>query len=266
MSSTNHHTDRQTRLPNELIEHILSMLWTSTLSVQDQRTLLTSIPLVSHNWNTSFRVVQRLFPAPKELHIVSQRQAFDFVRLLRKASSQDLRPKSKPKFNPTHNPCLNEIESISIIVSSPRIVPFDPHTFPKSPPMSAALSELLLGLSHYSHRVPALRMLRIDFWNIPLEEAIDYSQLRYWPSWVKEVQFRFGVEEGTEGGLRGGVELKRCGGGSEGFGYGYASQLDEALRHAVSGVRKVTLVDATRDAVMHVFGLFRNARMIILGA
>lgn len=206
----------QTRLPTELVELILSTLWTSILSVQDHRALLTTLPLVSHAWNTSFQTIQHLYATPKELHIISQRHAIHFINLLlRNQGSDFLRSIS------SNTPSLNEIESISMIIPAPRITPFDPHTFPRSPPMCIALSELLLALSDYRHRLPALRRMRIDFWNVPLDAALGYAQLRYWPSWLREVQLGFGFEASTEEGFRGGAELKRCGGSGEvGYGYG----------------------------------------------
>ena len=263
-------TTVQTRLPIELIELILSVLWSSTLSVQIRRALLTNLPLVSRTWNSSFKIVQRLFPTPKELHIISQQHALDFIRLLRKSSQQKgptFRTKSQVSSNSTsiHSSTLHEIESISIVIPGDSSQwEYDPQTFPRSSPMST-LSKLLRALGDCSYRLPALRILRVDFWNVPLEEAVEYAQFRHWPEGLGEVQLRIGCDEENLGGLssgfRGGVALKRCGRGN-GYAYGYVHEWDEKLRWVLRGVRNVMLVDASEDVLMRVSTAFRNAKIV----
>ena len=130
--------------------------------------------------------------------------------------------------------------------------------------MSAALSELLRALAECSHRLHALRILQVDFRNVPLEEAVSYAQLRHWPEGLREVQLNIEGDEGDLGGsriiFRGGAALKRCGRGDLG-GYGYVRELDESLKTVLCGVRNVTLVDASEDVLMHVSGTFRNAKI-----
>jgi hypothetical protein len=114
-------------------------------------------------------------------------------------------------------------------------------------------------------------MLRVDFWNVPVDEAVGYAQLRFWPDWIREVQFNFGVEDGTEeeGGLRGGAELKRCGGRGAGAGgdvdvdgYGYCRQLSEMSRSVLGDVKNVRLVNAGEEVVMYMKEVFLGVKVV----
>ena len=110
--------------------------------------------------------------------------------------------------------------------------------------------------SESSYRLPAQRILRVDFWNVLLGDAIGYGQLWHWPKGLGEVQLRIGGDEEDLGcGFRGDVPVNE-------YESKFSHELDERLRWVLRGVRNVTLVDASEEVFTRVSTAFCNAKIV----
>lgn len=177
------------RLPAELILKILTHLWTSPLSVKNHRTLITSLPLTSHTLRACFLRVQRTNPLPKELHIVSQEHAVEFINFLTGSA----------EYLPTHSAETRilgtELESISLVITARTPTHTPSSHLPVSllwSPMYVrvrVLCEILLLMWEWSNRVPKLRRVRVDWCGVDKGKVLDDLELltRCWPRSLREV-------------------------------------------------------------------------------
>jgi hypothetical protein len=163
-------------LPIELIENIISEVWSSPLSSDERITLMTSSALVNKTWsNMFFRV------SFKDVYIPCPSYFDQYLRILREDS---------PIFD-EHTKSLPDIlcRSINLMVEHTPIYPALVSTCDE-PPMGKVLSDLAYTLTSIPY-LPNLRTISVEYLNTGFDDLFDNFRFISFPEQVTDLELTF---------------------------------------------------------------------------
>jgi hypothetical protein len=157
----------------DLVESIVSFLWSLRLSRDERITLMTSMSFFNSTWRNAY-----IRAATKDVYIPCASYADHFFSILRRES----------KFYDKETQARHEARcrTITFAVSSPRASQQRSTT---SHPASTAMADILRFISNdqFSY-VPNMRKIAIHYHNIDFDDIFEHSRLVYFPSWVTELE------------------------------------------------------------------------------
>ena len=167
------HTFMATFISADLIESIVSFLWSFRLSRDERITLMTSMPLFNSTWRNAY-----IRAATKDVYIPCASYADHFFRILRRES----------KFYDKETQARHEARcrTITFAVSSPRASQRRSNT---SHPASTAMADILRFISNdqFSY-VANMRKIAIHYHNVGFDDIFEHSRLVDFPSQVTELE------------------------------------------------------------------------------
>ena len=154
----------------DLVESIVSFLWSFRLSRDERITLMTSMPLFNSTWRNAY-----IRAATKDVYIPCASYADHFFRILRR--------ESKLYDKETQARHEARCRTITFAVSSPRASQRRSTT---SHPASTAMADILRFISNdqFSNMIK----IAIHYHNVGFDDIFEHSRLVYFPSQVTELE------------------------------------------------------------------------------
>ena len=158
-------------IPADLVESIVSLLWSFRLSRDERITFMTSMPLFNSTWRNAY-----IRASTKDVYIPCASYANHFFSTLRGES------RFYDKVTQAH---LEEARcrSITFVISLPRALQQRSTT---NHPAGVAMADILHFIS--DDRVQNLRKIAIHYHNIGFTDLFEHSRLVYFPSQVIELE------------------------------------------------------------------------------
>ena len=186
-------------LPTELIENIISEVWSSSLSTNDRITLMTSSLLVNKTWMVAFTRI-----SSKDVHIPCPSYIDQYLRILREES---------PIYD-EHSRSLPDRLCRSLTFRVGYTPPgHDAAPSGNEPQMAKALSDMMYTLHTISY-LPNLRRVSIEYVNWGFDDVFDQYRLIAFPAQVTNLELDYTFSQKTPpwliGALRSNQERHMC--------------------------------------------------------
>ncbi|KAL0569787.1 hypothetical protein V5O48_012179 [Marasmius crinis-equi] len=163
-------------LPNELIEKIISNVWSSTLSLPERALFIKSSFLVSSSWRSIFERVYY-----QDVHILSTAHASEFLNSFLHGESSQL---------------LDQFcRSITMEHANRALFPGPESVYEQ--PMGLAIYTILSNISK-PDRLPNLRRISLQLENYLMETIFTNDKVLYMPHQVRELEVDFTYSEDTD--------------------------------------------------------------------